>query len=75
MPFFIIKNLILYLYKRKEEKDMDFLEMMFCSHNEAIEELIKEKRAKGEIKLTEEEIYSLDLLSSEIKMIEEELSE
>lgn len=54
---------------------MDFLEMMFCSHNEAIEELIKEKRAKGETKLTEEEIYGLDLLSSEIKMIEEELSE
>ena len=53
---------------------MDFLEMMFCSHNEVIEELIKEKRVKGEIKLTEEEIYSLDLLSSEIKMIEEELN-
>lgn len=53
---------------------MDFLEMMFCSYNEAIEELIKEKRAKGEIKLTEEEIYSLDLLSSEVKMIEEELN-
>lgn len=54
---------------------MDFFEMMFCSHNEAIEKLIKEKRAKGETKLTKEEIYNLDLLSSEVKMIEEELSE
>ena len=53
---------------------MDFLEIIFCSHNEAIEELIKEKRVKGETKLTKEEIYGLDLLSSEVKMIEEELS-
>lgn len=53
---------------------MDFFEMMFCSHNEAIEELIKEKRAKGEIKLTKEEICNLDLLASEVKIIEKELS-
>ena len=53
---------------------MDFFEMMFCSHNEAIEELIKEKQAKGETKLTEEEIYDLDLLASEVKIIEKELS-
>lgn len=53
---------------------MDFLEMMCCAHNEAIEELIKEKRAKGEIELTEEEICNLDLLASEIEIIEKELS-
>ena len=53
---------------------MDFFEMMFCSHNEAIEELIKEKRAKGEIKLIKEEIYNLDLLASEVKIIEKEIS-
>ena len=53
---------------------MDFLEMMFCSHNEAIEELIKEKRAKGETRLSWEEICNLDLLTSEIKIIEEELN-
>ena len=53
---------------------MEFLETMFCSHIEAIEELIMEKRARSEIKLTEEEICNLDLLASEVKMIEEELN-
>lgn len=53
---------------------MDFFETMFCSHIEAIEELIKKKRIRGETKVTKEEIYNLDLLTSEVKMIEEKLS-
>lgn len=54
---------------------MDFFEMMFCSHNEVIEELIEIKKSKGETKVTDGEIYKYDLLNYEVKMIEEALSE
>ena len=52
---------------------MNFVEFMNCSHQEGIEELIAEKKAKGETEVTDEEICLYDLLASEVEAIEEEL--